>query len=97
MSLLEPFLQQALFKLDAFTNWRHYKYLGFKANRITCGQGYTGRVTTTQKVFSAFPSVLVTDTRRDTMEGRGCSPRVGISLSEKNRNTPSIVDHILFF
>jgi hypothetical protein len=69
MSLTEPFLQRALFKLDAFTNWRHYKYLGFKANRITSGQGYTGRVTATQKVFSAFPSVLVTDSRRDKNGG----------------------------
>jgi hypothetical protein len=37
MSLIKPFLQLVLFELDAFTNWRHYKYLGFKASRIECG------------------------------------------------------------
>jgi hypothetical protein len=54
--------------------------LGFKAGRVTCGQDHKGEVTKTQKVLLAFPSVLVTDCRRDKTEGRGCSPQGRISL-----------------
>jgi hypothetical protein len=74
MSLIEPFLWQVLFELDTFTNWRHYKHLDFKAGRVTCGWDDAGGVTTTQKALSIFPSVLVTDRRRNKMEGRGWSP-----------------------
>jgi hypothetical protein len=80
MSLIEPFLQQVLLELDAFTNWRHYKYLNFKAGRVTCGWGHASGVTTTKRALSAFPLVLVTDGRRGKMEGRGHSPQGGVFL-----------------
>jgi hypothetical protein len=56
--------------------------LGFKTGRVTCGQGHAGGVTTTWKALSALPLLLVTDVRRDNMEGRGHPPQGGISLSE---------------
>jgi hypothetical protein len=85
MSDIEAFLQWALFDLDTFTNCRHYKYLGFKADRITCGWGHAGRVTATWKSFSAFPLVLVKDSRRDKMEGRGHSPLIVIFYWDTNK------------
>jgi hypothetical protein len=42
-------------------------------------------MTTTQKAFSAFALVLVTDSRREIKEGRGHSPWEGVLI---NRNTP---------
>jgi hypothetical protein len=85
MSLTEPFLHQVLFDLDAYTNWRHYKYLGFKAGKDTCGQGYTGGVTANWKALSAFPSVLVTDGRRDKRECRGFLPGEGFPYLKANK------------
>jgi hypothetical protein len=69
MSLIEPLLWQVLFELDTFANWRHCKYLGFKAGRVTCGWAHS-------QLFPLSWSQMAEGTK----QGRGCSSQGEISL-----------------
>jgi hypothetical protein len=85
MSLTEPFLWRVLFELDTFTNWRHYKYLGFKTVRVTCGWDCARGMNATWKVLSAFPLVLVIGGRRVKTEGEDTFPGEGFPYQNMDK------------
>jgi hypothetical protein len=85
--------------MHAFTNLRHYKYLCFKADRVTCGRGYASGVDRNPEILFSF-SLGLGHRQQKEQNGEERTLSTGRDFligMPTNRNASSVVDHMLFF
>jgi hypothetical protein len=84
--------------MHAFTNLRHYKYLCFKADRVTCGRGYASGVDRNPEILFSFSLGLGHRQQKEQNGGeRILSPGRDFLIGTLiNRNALSVVDHVFF-